>query len=320
MPWVNIFLLVLPFVVVRAHYNLISPQPYNRIDCNAPRCRGPCPPIWRSGRSRARNSPQRPAAVWRRGDVKEISWHRNNHEGGFVRMSLVPVKYMNNHLWHKKTAFAYSCFATNKYYCGKNKRCGTDQRGHAFRTWVRIPQILPDGDYVFSHTWAGGLHWRRRRAFFSDYYTCSFIRIRGGPVKQRYQPTFNAGRSRHRYVNRKGGVCASTSRYVGECGGMECLKNPVRYTKPGPFRGGGKPPPINRSLFTSNPNSYHAKDRDLVRSTLKEELDAIRSETWESQVDKRHAIQEAHQNAKEYAADLAEERRAAREAQRSGNV
>jgi len=227
MPWVNIFLLVLPFVVVRAHYNLISPQPYNRIDCNAPRCRGPCPPIWRSGRSRARNSPQRPAAVWRRGDVKEISWHRNNHEGGFVRMSLVPVKYMNNHLWHKKTAFAYSCFATNKYYCGKNKRCGTDQRGHAFRTWVRIPQILPDGDYVFSHTWAGGLHWRRRRAFFSDYYTCSFIRIRGGPVKQRYQPTFNAGRSRHRYVNRKGGVCASTSRYVGECGGMECLKNPV---------------------------------------------------------------------------------------------
>lgn len=310
-----VLVLLLSSAPVLAHYNLISPQPYNKIDCNPPECPGPCPPIWRTGSARARNSPQHPAAVWSRGDVKEISWHRNNHEGGFVRMSLVPVAYMNNRWWHLKTAFAYACFATNKFICGKGKHCGSDRGGRGFRTWITVPQVIPDGDYVFAQVWAGGLHWRRRRAFFADYYTCSFIRIRGGPVKNTHQPTFNSGKSRHRYVNRKGGVCASTSTYVGECGGMECLKNRVMYKKPGPFRFGRKPPVIRRSMFMRNPNSMHVKDSELVASTLKEELEAIRSETWENKVDKRHAIAEAHQNAKDHAADLADERRAAREAQ-----
>ena len=144
-------LVLLQVSKTQAHFNLRTPVPYNKIDCNLPRCKGACPPIWRTGRARARNSPQRPAEVWRRGTTRRIIWHRNNHEGGFVRMSLVPVQHMNNHRWHTRTAFFWSCFAANKFRCGRHKSCGTDRNGFAFQNWVRVPEVYPDGDYVVSY-------------------------------------------------------------------------------------------------------------------------------------------------------------------------
>ncbi len=65
-----------------------------------------------------------------------------------MRMSLVPVAHMNNAWWHKRTAFMWSCFAANKFRCGRHWSCGTDRGGFAFRNWIKVPEVFPDGDYV----------------------------------------------------------------------------------------------------------------------------------------------------------------------------
>eukprot|EP00171_Calliarthron_tuberculosum_P009507 IDg9507t1 len=124
-----------------AHYNLKDPMPYNPIDCNAPDCRGPCPPIWKTGGGAARNSAATPSRTWRRNTHVTIEWHRNNHEGGFYRRSLVPVRHMNDYKWHKKAAFEWGCFTQNRYYCGHKPACGTDKEQYAYRNSMRVPSV-----------------------------------------------------------------------------------------------------------------------------------------------------------------------------------
>ncbi len=130
-------------VAALAHYNLIYPRPYNPIDCNLPDCPGPCPPVWKA-------HSRRPVATWKRGQWVRISWNRNNHEGGFYKRALVPVKYMHNRYWHKKTSFEWGCWAQNRYMCGRKRSCGTDRRGFAYRNFMQVPTVFPDGDYVVS--------------------------------------------------------------------------------------------------------------------------------------------------------------------------
>eukprot|EP00171_Calliarthron_tuberculosum_P007335 IDg7335t1 len=236
----SVLLLAAALGLAAAHYNLRSPLPYNPIDCNQPECRGPCPPIWKSGNARARNSPSNPSATWSRGEKVTIEWHRNNHEGGFYRRSLVPVKHMNNPAWHKKTAFEWGCWNQNRFYCGsKANNCGTDKKGFAYKNSMIVPKTFPDGDYVFSMIWFGGLHWQRKRALFSDYHTCAFVRIRGGQLQNRHVPKFVRG-SNHRKV--KAGTCASTSSFADECGGKPCTRNSVKEDIPGVFKMVGRRP------------------------------------------------------------------------------
>lgn len=243
----GILLLLLLLNPSAAHYNIKDPMPYNRIECNLPRCRGPCPPIWRGGNAAARNSPSNPSRTWHRGQTVTIEWNRNNHEGGYYRRSLVPVKYMNDASWHKRTAFEWGCFNQNKYHCGRHKSCGTDKHGDAYRNHMRVPNVFPDGDYVFSMAWFGGLHWRRDRAEFSDYHTCAFVRIRGGAFHASHTPTFTPGRilSRRPTINRPPpGKCAATSTFLGQCGGRPCHGRPVRFGVAGVFAHGRRPPRV----------------------------------------------------------------------------
>ncbi len=153
--------------------------------------------------------------------------------------------------------------------------------------------------------WYGGLHWRRRRAFFADYKVCSFVRIEGGPFKRKYRPTFVAGISRHRYIRRKGSVCASTSQYVHECGGLECKQNRVQYSVPGVFRWGKHPRTLLRSDFVKT--RHNVPDSELVTESEEQEMEAIQNEQEETAVDQRHADQE---EAAEAAQDLSEEQAA----------
>eukprot|EP00171_Calliarthron_tuberculosum_P009348 IDg9348t1 len=207
---------------VHAHTNLAKPAPWNPIDCNPPECQTPCPPIWSHGKSRARNTPDTPSATWKRGSFQKIVWHRNNHEGGYFRRSLVPVKHMWSHRWHQKTAFEWGCFSQGLFKCGYSPECGTDKNGYAYSSYVRIPEVYPDGVYVFAQAWFGGLHYKRKRAFFSDYYSCAYVHIKGGRLIPRYKPTFWAGKQYRSGLN---GKCASTSAYLGQCKGEPCHAN-----------------------------------------------------------------------------------------------
>lgn len=230
-----------------AHYNLKDPMPYNPIDCNRPDCHGPCPPFWEAGSKHRRNSPQKPSRVWRRGQRVPIEWHRNNHEGGFYRRSLVPVKYMNSKYWHKQLAFEFGCWNQNRFWCGRKASCGTDKNGLAYRNMMTVPAVYPDGDYVFAMVWYGGTHWKTRKAFFSDYYTCAFVRIQGGAFRNRHVPQFVPGRNHRGNVPR--GKCMSTSSFVGQCGGEECTGVRAWPHVPGEFKNGKRPGPITRSML-----------------------------------------------------------------------
>lgn len=151
---------------VSGHTNLANPLGYNPIDCNPPECRGPVPPAWPNGEHKARNSPERPAAYWKRGGKVKIKWHRNNHGGGFVRFSLVPVSKMNDWEWHKITAFHYGCFEAYRYRCYGFAQCGSDNDGNGYYQEIEIPNVFPDGKYVFVMVWYGGVKYDRTNAMF----------------------------------------------------------------------------------------------------------------------------------------------------------
>lgn len=137
------------FFLSTAHSNVGKPLAYNKMACKASAkwCKGACPPIWKSGGAKFRNTPSNPSAVWKRGQRVEIVWHKNNHIGGFYRRSLVPVKHMFKKAWHDKTAFDFGCWGQGTFKCGKNKVCGADLKSLAYKNTVVIPDIFPDGDY-----------------------------------------------------------------------------------------------------------------------------------------------------------------------------
>lgn len=232
--------------LVMAHTNLAYPEPYNPVDCNLPDCTGPVPHVWHSGPAKARNSKEHPAAVWQRGQKVTIKWHRNNHGGGFYRMSLVPVAKQHDWWWHKYAGFQYGCFESGQYHCNGPVECGTDADGLAYKQDVTIPAVFPDGQYVFTMVWFGGLKWNRKQAKYSDYFSASHVTIRGGkPVEDWYKPKFEPMESP--FSNAHGdkrvpkGKCASTSSWVGECGGTPCHHNKPMMTIPGVFRDGFQP-------------------------------------------------------------------------------
>lgn len=237
--------------VTTAHFNFKHPFPYNRISCKStePWCQNACPPIWRTGGAKARNSPRNPSATWRRGQHVTIEWHKNNHVGGFYRRSLVPVKHMFSPYWHKRTAFEFGCWSQGSFYCGKSPSCGTDKRGIAYRNKMIVPKVVPNGDYVLAMVWYGGFDWLRDRAVFSDFYACSFVRIRGGPLLRSHTPVFNAGRSKRNGIPY--GMCGSCSVSVNECGGHPCKKRKPGPLKPVEFQN-RRPPTVYRYFFDKN--------------------------------------------------------------------
>eukprot|EP00171_Calliarthron_tuberculosum_P004253 IDg4253t1 len=185
-------LLLAAFVGLAAgHFNLINPKPYSHplTHCKRNECHGLCPPL----RTGAGKSSSHPSVTWRRGQKVDIAWQRNNHVGGYYRRSLVPVKHMFNSAWHEKTAFEWGCQSQNRYQCAK-----------------KPPKGKPA---------------KKGR----DYYTCAYVRIRGGPLAGKHVPTFVRGSNPSKI---KPGTCESTSARVGECAGFPCHGKPVRHDVP----------------------------------------------------------------------------------------
>lgn len=205
------------------------------------KCGGPCP---NSG-FRADSSVANPAAVYRRGATYEVRWSRNNHEGGFVRWALVPVSKMFDRAAHDRYAFHWSCWNINRFQCtamNKHRDCDFDRNGEAFRDWLTIPPVFPDGDYVLGWTWYGG--GQGDIGHFGDYYDCSFVRLEGGaPQVSAHTPTF------------AGGSCLATVDQLGICKREPCTPmRKVRRRVPKEFEA-GKPQPIRSSSLPSHSGS-----------------------------------------------------------------
>jgi len=173
---------VLSITSVSSHSVFMFPKPYSVQHCNLPECTAPCPRVWGAGVNKAQNAPWN-SVIWKRGQLVDVGWHKNNHYGGFVRHSLVPVRHMYESNWHTKTAFEWGCFSQGYHKCkikvGKKwdklrfqRACGTDARSMAFRTKFRIPRVFKDGNYVLATVWIGGISDNQKRGeiMFPDYH------------------------------------------------------------------------------------------------------------------------------------------------------
>ncbi|CAN8072702.1 unnamed protein product [Agarophyton chilense] len=200
-------------------------------------CPGPCP-NYNIG---ADADPSNPTVIFQRGGYHRVVWTRNNHEGGFVRWTMVPLNKKDSKLWHSKMAFHYNCWSAGRFSCNDfdfHRDCNYDRQNEAYAKMLYIPPVFPDGDYVLGWTWYGG---GVGFGHFGDYYDCAYVRVSGGePVQESYVPEFVSG----------GGSsyddgCEATVDDLGICWREPCL--PMRKTEkrvPAPFKDGKSPEPI----------------------------------------------------------------------------
>lgn len=242
---------------VAAHSFLTVPLPISRLDgCRVGgvggvpgNCPGPCP----NSAFRSDTSSKNPAAVYRRGSTYEVRWTRNNHEGGILRWAMVPVSEMWEIDSHERNAFHWSCWSINRFSCSameRNRDCYFDRSNQAFRDYLRIPDNLPDGDYVLGWTWYGGGEGPvGKQAIFGDYYDCSYVRVEGGDtLTDAHYPTFSGDST---------GTCLATVNRPGICKTEPCSPMPyVDRRVPVEFEGGRKPPPIYATNFPNVATQY----------------------------------------------------------------
>lgn len=154
---------------------------------------------------------------------------------GFVRLALVPVESIMDKKAHERFAFHFLCMNEGPHSCEDRSynTCGNDFEGMAWQARVRVPTSYPDGVYVFGWSWYGGGNYLDR-SFFGDYYSCSFVEIRGGvPVTEYYEPQYD------------GKICRSSTDRLGQCWKEPCHIGPMKDMIPIEFNG-RVPEPIRR--------------------------------------------------------------------------
>ncbi|GAB0494656.1 hypothetical protein MMPV_005952 [Pyropia vietnamensis] len=175
-------------------------------------CTGPCP----TRKLRENYTIMR----LRRGRRFPIVYYRNNHKGGFLRLSLVPVDQAMNHTAHRVNAFRTSCWSHGRVWCGRGV-CGNDRKRSRYKQMITVPPVFPDGEYVLGFVWYGGGYQQ------GDYYSCARVRVHGGV---RLRPTYRPVLTR----TDKKGRCLSTASAIGDCAVEPCtrkqyLRQPIEW-------------------------------------------------------------------------------------------
>eukprot|EP00168_Porphyra_purpurea_P003714 TRINITY_DN14328_c0_g1_i1.p1 TRINITY_DN14328_c0_g1~~TRINITY_DN14328_c0_g1_i1.p1 ORF type:complete len:261 (-),score=27.05 TRINITY_DN14328_c0_g1_i1:35-817(-) len=175
-------------------------------------CPGPC--------SRYGRRHNYKVETYRRGQNIPVVYSKNNHNGGFLRLTLVPVKH-RYHAWaHARNAFRWSCWSAGEVNCPKRTgfECGNDSRGRRYQQWVTIPPVFQDGEYILGFVWYGGGFQQ------GTYWSCADVRIQGGPLQNTYDPVFVSGQ------------CKSNTNALGQCTRQPC-RQAERWGKPREFGG-----------------------------------------------------------------------------------
>lgn len=222
-----------------------------------------CPPIYNS--SGLYNSAESPELTWQRGSEQKIRWAKNNHVGGFIRLSLVPVSSLSNAKAYERLAFYYGCWEQGVHRCGPYQMCGADKTRRALQRIITVPTYLPDGVYVLGFIWYGGVEFKGKKSKFPDFPSCSFVRIKGGArldTEIKYEPIFDAGRRVHNgkqrtecraYIDRPH-VCT-----MMKLSGEKCHNVDAKMMVPWPFRNGGTPARIHATLYDASLKKNESK-------------------------------------------------------------
>ena len=234
-------LISIEYTSVSSHTWQAKPPAYNTrwatTNCRGAECTNACPSLKRDGN---RNSRENPAETWRRGESVRVGWVRNNHHGGMVRIAVVPVAVMWDRDWHTKFTIAHTCWSLNGHRCQEGiEDCGTDSKKEVFELSFNVPTVFPDGDYVVGTVWYGGLHYKKKRGAFADFYSCAFIRIQGGePAGGYHKPFFVAGNGEAV----ENGKCQTSVDRIGPCDRNTCTDRRSFFAIPAVFNGDGPDP------------------------------------------------------------------------------
>lgn len=177
---------------VFAHTYLLTPQP---------RYQGLCIPAVDLNTNCCAPKPTRPSITYTRGQIIKTEWGRNNHVGGFIRYSIVPLQLSDNtNIFNNDSnVFQYNCYApqcvgnNNNFYAPDPP--GTDYNQNKCWMNIKIPDWLPDGSYTIQWRWhSGGDNYNQRNLGLRDFISCHDFIIRGGPLNPKPQcPLFIGG-------------------------------------------------------------------------------------------------------------------------------
>lgn len=232
-----------------AHSIMTFPEPYTRDNCKGGVCEA-CPHIYST--TPLTNTESSPELTWKRGQNVTIVWARNNHGGGFVRLAFVPVSKRTDISAHEQFAFYYGCWEQNIFPCS-GSLCESDKTHRAFRAFTTVPTVIPNGVYLLAQIWYGGLKWTRHHGAFSDYASCSFVRIEGGePLQPAFRPVFEPGNVGE-FESTPPGKCLTSAVKVGECL-TGCDDVASFFAVPYEFDNGRIPPPLTPRLYGALPS------------------------------------------------------------------
>lgn len=242
---------------VDAHSYLLKPRAaiagFNPRECKGLACKA-CPPMNPDPR-KMNNSAGDPEATWSRGQRVTIRWAKNNHVGGFIRFSFVPLNKRSDPIAHERLSFYYGCWEQNQHTCSPTQDCAADNNNVALRRSITVPRYLPDGVYVFGFLWFGGVNFMGTASQFADYPSCSFIRIRGGKRLLRndepYVPWFAAGPLRQFRVRKSCLTYTEKPRFCTKAA-PGCRGMPVFRGVPTIFQNGKSPPAIIKRYYTNS--------------------------------------------------------------------
>lgn len=173
----------------------------------------------------------------RRGRGLPVVYYRNNHKGGFLRLSLVPIDQAMNHTAHRVNAFRTSCWSHGRVWCGRGV-CGNDRRRSRYKQAIKVPPVFPDGEYVLGFVWYGGGYQQ------GDYYSCARVRVHGGVrLARTYRPVLTR--------TDKQGRCLSSASAIGECAAEPCTRKQYLRT-PAEWADGRRPRLIHAAAINAS--------------------------------------------------------------------
>ncbi|KAJ2780743.1 hypothetical protein H4R18_003294 [Coemansia javaensis] len=184
-----------------AHSILSHPPPRGNVEwwgtCSSgTSCKGPCD----SAKDKAPfNNVYVPKTYVQRGQALDVGWGRLNHPGGFVRLAMVPFNQSDSWAAFNDNVLKYTCYETN---CGPADRADktfgylNGPGNDPCTTTVTIPNNIPDGTAVtLQWIWyGGGIYYGQPDTSFGEYYSCSDMIVRGGPLSaDKPAPVFQGG-------------------------------------------------------------------------------------------------------------------------------
>ncbi|KAI9136525.1 hypothetical protein BKA69DRAFT_1178847 [Paraphysoderma sedebokerense] len=133
---------------------------------------------------RGKNAANPSGQTFQRGQTIPVRWPRNNHPGGFIRLSLVPFGSPQTHEDFNNNIVQYNCHETD-CKSGYGDPLGGDGQGYGdgqniCSTTFTIPNWVQDGQYTLQWMWmGGGSYYGDVNRGQTDFYQCSDFTVRG---------------------------------------------------------------------------------------------------------------------------------------------